>query len=307
MKLSIIIVSWNTRELLDACLASVYKYAPVCPFDIWVVDNVSTDDSVAMVQEKYPQVQLVENSENVGFARANNQAIALSQGEYVLLLNPDTVVKPEALTTLIEFMATHSDAGAAGSRLLNPDESLQPSCHPSPTLAREMWRLLHLDKLRLYGRYNMYTWPTDTAREVDVIQGAALILRRSILDQIGLLDEGYFIYSEEVDLCYRLQKADWRLYWIPQSKVIHYGGQSTRQVAREMFLRLYQGKLIYFRKHYGQMAGSMYKLILFIASLFRLAMAPFAWLEKQPQRQEHLDLAGNYWQLILALPTLERR
>jgi GT2 family glycosyltransferase len=136
------------------------------------------------------------------------------------------------------------------------------------------------------------------------VQGAAMILRQHILDKIGLLDGDYFMYSEEVDLCYRLQKAGWRLYWVPQSKVIHYGGQSTKQIAEEMFLQLYKGKLMYFRKHYGRNAGWQYKLILLFISLVRLSLSPLTLLESQQTRQQHHILLGRYWQLIRALPNM---
>jgi GT2 family glycosyltransferase len=304
MKLSIVIVNWNTEALLRDCLASVFTYPPDCAFDVWVVDNASSDDSVAMVKRCFPQVHLIESDKNLGFAQGNNLAVNQIHSELVLLLNSDTVVKSESLTTLVEFMDAWPEAGAAGSMLLNPDESLQPSCHPSPKLGREIWRLLYLDLLYPIGRYHMHKWDQTEPREVDVVQGAAMILRQHILDKIGLLDGDYFMYSEEVDLCYRLQKAGWRLYWVPQSKVIHYGGQSTKQIAEEMFLQLYKGKLMYFRKHYGRNAGWQYKLILLFISLVRLSLSPLTLLESQQTRQQHHILLGRYWQLIRALPNM---
>jgi GT2 family glycosyltransferase len=148
----------------------------------------------------------------------------------------------------------------------------------------------------------MAAWSFDQPREVDVLLGACLLLRRAALEQVGLLDENYFIYSEEVDLCYRLQKAGWHLYWVPRAQVVHYGGQSTQQVAAEMFMCLYQGKLLFIRKHYGALAGQIYKLILLVTALARLLVSPLAWLERSPQRQRHLTLANRYWVLIRALP-----
>lgn len=302
MNLSIVIVNWNTAQLLAQCLESVYAYPPEGDFEVLVVDNASTDNSVAVIRQQFPQARLIENRENVGFARANNQAIRQSAGEYVLLLNPDTEVKPGALESLLQFMQTRPRAGAAGAWVLNPDGSLQTSCYPAPTLAREFWRLFHLDKLWPYGSYNMSDWETTRPREVDILLGACLLLRRDALDEIGLLDENYFIYSEEVDLCYRLQRAGWKLFWAPQAQVIHYGGQSTQQVAAEMFMRLYESKLIFIRKHHGGLAGYIYKLILFITALTRLFISPLAWLEDSPRRQWHLTLASRYWQLVRALP-----
>lgn len=304
MKLSIIVVSWNTCAILADCLASVYAHPPADPFELILVDNASTDGSAEMVKRDFPQVRLIESQENLGFAGGNNLAVPLCRGEYVLLLNPDTVVKPKALQKLIDFLDANPAAGGAGSMLLNPDETLQPSCHPAPKLGREMWRLLHLDEIAPYGRYNMHTWKMDQPREVDVIMGAAFMVRKAILDEIGFLDGDYFIYSEEVDLCLRLQRTGWSLYYVPDSKVIHLGGQSTRQVATDMFLQLYLGKLKYFRKHYGTFAGQVYKLILLFASLTRLAAAPAAWLQTGQKRYDRLQLARRYGQLILKLRTM---
>jgi hypothetical protein len=318
--LSIVIVNWNARDLLAQCLESVVAspnlqipdsvnqagmlHLPPFTLEVWVVDNVSTDGSAQMVRARFPWVRLVENQENIGFARANNQAIRESQGHYVLLLNPDTEVKPGALETLVRFMEIHSQASAVGPQLLNPDGALQPSCHPAPTLPRELWRLFHLDKLWPYALYPMNEWDPSVPRRVDVLQGACLLLRRTALDQVGLFDEDYFMYSEEMDLCYRLGQAGWCLYWAPEAKVIHYGGQSTRQVAMDMFLRLYQSKLLYFRKHHGWLAAQLYKLILAAAAVARLSLSPLAWLERSPRRQRHLTLAGYYLRLLKAFPEL---
>ena len=302
MNLSIIIVNWNTRDLLAKCLASIFAYPPSSQFEVWVVDNASSDGSTNIVSQDFPQVRLIRNSSNLGFARANNQAIRQATGRYVLLLNPDTKVMPGALPVLVAFMDESPTSGAAGPRLLSPDGKLQISSHPSPTLLREFWRLFHLDNLRPYSVYAMHAWDLVHPRPVEVLQGACLILRREALDQIGLLDEDYFIYSEEVDLCYRLKKAGWQTYWVPESEVIHFEGQSTRLVAREMFLQLYKSKLLYFRKHHGSMTALTYKAILFSAGIARLLVSPFAWLEHSQRRQKHLILAGNYFRMLLALP-----
>jgi hypothetical protein len=307
MGLSVIIVNWNTRDLLAQCLESVSSSqisAAGHATEIFVVDNASTDDSSRMVRNRFPQVLLIENTENRGFARANNQAIRESTEGYVLLLNPDTDVQPGALDTLVRFMDAHPQAGAAGARLLNPDGTLQPSCHPVPTLSREFWRLFHLDALWPYACYHMARWDPDTPKEVDVVQGACVILRREALGQVGCLDEDYFIYSEEVDLCRRLRQRGWKVYWVPQAMVVHYGGQSTRQMAAAMFLCLYQSKILYFRKHHGWSMAQVYKLILLAAALARLVLSPLAWLERPPWRQQHLALAGHYRRLVRSLPRM---
>ena len=304
MKLSIIVVSWNTRDILADCLCSVYEHPPTVPFELIVVDNASSDGSADMVRQQFPQARLIASEENLGFAQGNNLAVPLCQGEHILLLNPDTVVKPHALQTLVDFLDQHPQAGAVGSMLLNPDETLQPSCHPAPKLSRELWRLFHLDTVYPYGRYHMHRWSTSQPREVDVIQGASLLVRKEILDKIGFLDGDYFMFSEEVDLCFRLQKAGWKLYWEPASRVIHLGGQSTRQVATEMFLQLYLGKLKYFRKHYGARAGAAYKLILGVASVARLLATPVIWLQRPAIRQRNWQLVRHYGRLLTALPQM---
>jgi N-acetylglucosaminyl-diphospho-decaprenol L-rhamnosyltransferase len=302
--LSIIIVSWNTCKLLENCLGSILANPPTSPFENWVVDNASTDDSPRMVRDKFPQVHLVENRENVGFARANNQAIPQCAGKYILLLNPDTLVTSGALQALADFLDQHPEAGAAGARILNPDGSLQISSHPRPTLPREFWRLFHLDRISPYAEYPLTKWETNQAQNVDVLMGACLLLRREVLDEVGFLDEDYFIYSEEVDLCYRIQRAGWRLFWVPQAEVVHFGGQSTQQAPTEMFLNLYHGKIKYFRKHNGWSAGQIYKLILMFAALSRLILAPFVFFEHSSRRQKHLTLVDRYRRLILALPRM---
>ena len=188
--LSIIVVSWNTREILGKCLDSIVQYPPERDYELLVVDNASTDGSAEMVRERYPGAELLVNPANYGFAKANNQAIRHCRGRYILLLNPDG--------------------------------SLQVSCYPRPTLFREFWRLFHLDRLRPVAGYPISKWSLDRPQEVDVLMGACLMLRREALDRVGLLDEDYFMYSEEVDLCYRVQRAGWRLYWIPQARIVHY-------------------------------------------------------------------------------------
>ncbi|VAW38232.1 Glycosyl transferase, family 2 [hydrothermal vent metagenome] len=304
MKLSIVIVSWNTKDLLEACLRSVYGYPLDQPFEVWVVDNHSKDDSVAMVRAQFPQVELIASEDNLGFAGGNNQAIPHCQGEYILLLNPDTEVKPEALNALVAFMDSQPDAGAAGSRLLNADGSLQPSCNPMPTLGREFWRMFYLDKLIPLGVYDMEKWDVAEPREVDVLMGASMLLRKEVLNTVGLLDEGYFMYSEEVDLCFRLQKAGWRLFWVPQSQVVHYWGQSAKLVLAKMFLQLYRGKLRFFRQHYGRLTVFFYKIVLGLAALFRLALLPLALLRNSEQRDNKLHMARHYGRLLLALPKM---
>ncbi len=305
--LSIIIVNWNTRDLVAECLASVAVEVAAFPagqVETLVVDNASSDDSVNHIQTHFPWVQLIRNTTNVGFAAANNQAMSIAQGKYILLLNSDTKVLAQALTTMVEFMEAHPNVGVGGARYLNPDGSLQPSCYPAPTLTRELWRMLHLDRLYPFGVYQMDNWSIHKPRAVDIVQGAALLVRRVVLDQIGFFDTAYFMYTEEVDLCQRIRRAGWPIFFVPAAMIIHYGGQSTRQAALPMFLQLYRSKILYFRKHHGAVATVLYKLILLGATLLRLVMIPFAWLETPERRRRHFTLANHYRRLVMALPNM---
>ncbi len=303
MELSIVIVGWNVADLLIACLKSIAAHPPREAFEIWVVDNASSDNTLQRVRSGFPQVRLIANEKNTGFAAANNQVIRQSQAKYVLLLNPDTIVYEHTLQSMLDFMNANPQAGAVGSIYFSPDGSLQKSCMPFPTVSRELWRLLHLDALWAYGLYDMDHWDRSKPREVDTLQGASLMLRRTALEQTGFLDPDYFMYSEEVDLCYRLFKQGWKLYWLPSSKITHHGGQSTRQAAPKMFLNLYGSKILFFRKHYGEGKVRQYKFILNLSSIIRLSVLPIAAMLRPGQSQKYKEISSNYAQLIKALPT----
>jgi GT2 family glycosyltransferase len=306
--LSIIIVSWNVRSLLRNCLLSIQENLDQTADDsveVVVVDNASQDDTVELLRADFPWVRLIENDANRGFAQANNLGIRNSCGKHILLLNPDTELCAGALPSLVRFMEGHTSCGAAGAYLLNPDHTLQKSCFPFPTLFREFWFLFHLDWLYNLAAYPMESWPTDAPHAVDVVKGAALMVRRDVVERIGLLDESYFMYTEEVDWCRRIKDAGWEIYWAPMARVIHYGGQSTRLEADQMFIELYRSKLQYFRKHSGTWAGNVYKLILLAAALSRVIGIPPAILLRPDSKAEQTALAGRYRRLIYALPRLE--
>jgi GT2 family glycosyltransferase len=301
--LSVLIVSWNTRDLLARCLESLRCQGPTCP-EVFVVDNASADRTAQMVRKCFPWVRLIENCANQGFARGNNQGLTLSDARYALLLNPDTEVPSGTLRTLVSFMDSNPQAGAAGARLLNPNGTLQAWCSPAPTLAREVWRLFHLDTLHRRAQYDMAHWNDRAPREVDMVPGTCLILRREALQEVGLLDEDYFIYSEEVDLCYRLRRRGWSIFWVPQAVVVHHGGQSTRQVAASMFLQLYRSKVVYFRKNHGRSQARVYKLIVAVAALGRLCVGSLTWLDRSSRGRQRQVLARNYYRLLWTLPDM---
>jgi GT2 family glycosyltransferase len=310
--LSIIIVNWNTRALLADCLTSVEgcrlqvtgpeAQPSTCnlKLETIVVDNASSDDSAAMVRERFPWARLIENAENVGFARANNQGIALAAGRYVLLLNPDTEVHPGALKTLVQFTDAHPAAGACGARLLNSDGSLQPACHPMLTPGREFWRLLFLERLWPRATYPMERWDTAMPRRVEVIKGACLLLRRDALNQIGVLDDNYFMYTEEVDLCHRLAQVGWELWYVPAAAVTHYGESSSKQVREEMYVQLYRSKIQFYRKFGGERRARLAKVLLATAYAPRAAATAIAALARKSIRPQ----AHIYRRLLAELPRM---
>jgi hypothetical protein len=277
---SVIIVSFNVVDFLQNCLESLFKSSTKYDFEVLIVDNNSTDGSVEKIPLNFPQVHWVQNDRNVGFASANNQAIKRSSGRYIWLLNPDTILVEDALSPLVNLLEEEPLAAACGSLLLNPDYSLQPSCYPFPTLGREIWRLFHFDSILKIAEYPMQKWKLDSPREVDNIQGASLLLRKSSLDITGPLDDSFFMYTEEVDLNYRFKKAGWKILWEPRSKIIHFGGQSTKLNQTAMFLQLYKTKIQFFRKHYSGLTTWFYKLVLAVAAFSRIVVSPILLLQR---------------------------
>lgn len=298
--LSIVIVNWNTQELLAACLTSVARAASGLPFETIVVDNGSTDGSQARLRRDFPWVRLIANPDNRGFAAATNQGIRASTGRWVLLLNSDTVVQPGALDALVHFLDARPQAGAAGARLLNGDGSLQPSAHPMLTPGREFWSLLFLERLWPRARYRQERWDCATPRRVEALKGACLLLRRAALDQVGLLDERYFLYTEEVDLCRRLSQAAWELWYVPQAAVMHYGAASSRQTAEAMYVQLYRSKLQFYRKFGGAGCARRARLLYAAAYAPRALAATAAGVVKPSLRPQ----ARCFRRLLAALPSL---
>jgi GT2 family glycosyltransferase len=253
--LSVCIVSWNTRADLRAALASVFAYAGEVALEVIVVDNASADGSAEMVRREFPAAQLIANRWNRGFAAGNNQALRRARGRYYLLLNSDTVVHAGAFAELVRFMDAHPDAGAVGPRILNPDNTLQYSCRRFPTLATGLFRKAPLGRLIPDNRWNreylMSDWVHDVAREVDWISGAAMCLRPEAVRQVGALDEGYYMYCEDVDWCYRARRAGWKIYYLPQAVVTHVIARSSDQRPLRMVAEFHRSMLRFYRKHYA--------------------------------------------------------
>lgn len=258
--LSIVIVSWNVKKLLEECLESIWKNQENLTLEVFVSDNASSDGTAEMVKTKFPQVKYIQNEGNIGFPKANNRALRYAQGKYFLFLNPDTIVAPNALPEMVKFMEEHPKCGALGPKLLNPDETLQPSCRSFPTLETQLYTTFFLDvlfpKSKIFGKYLMSYWNHDEIKEVDQPMGSALLVRRNALDKVCCFDENIFIWYDEVDLCYRIKKADWKIYFTPKAKIFHYGGQSFKQWKgiRKSLWGAYvwrKSRNYFFRKYYG--------------------------------------------------------
>jgi GT2 family glycosyltransferase len=254
------------------------------------------------LRQEFPWVILLENTSNRGFGSAINQAAQRAQSEMLLLLNPDTVLHDGALQGMLAFLTNQPNAGAVGPRILNQDGTLQVSCSPRPTLPRETWRLFHLDFIHPFSGYSKQWFSACGAQRVDVLLGACILLRRLVAKQTGLFDEQFFVYSEEVDLCLRIQKTGWDIYWLPTVDVTHFGGQSTRQAADHMFVELYRNKVKYFRKHGGPLSVRIYKVILFCAALTRWLTGALLANSTPGRQREWRNLSRQYRQLIDELP-----
>jgi len=273
--LSIIIVSWNIKDFLRRCLSSIYKNPPAGAFEIFVVDNNSNDGTVEMIKKEFPDAILIENNKNLGFARANNQALRVSKDRYALLLNPDTEVLAGTLDGLINFMDNHPFCGALGCKIVYSNGNLQRSCRSFPTLLSEFWRNTTLDTLfpknKLIGKYHIGYWEHNDIREVEQLMGACIMARRKTLEETGLLDEQYFMYYEEVDLCYRIKKAGWKIYFTPEAEIIHYAKQSSKQADVDMLVERNKSLYRFFKKHYGRLSVYTLRAILFIGMLVEIS------------------------------------
>jgi GT2 family glycosyltransferase len=249
--LTISIVSLNTRELLAACLRSVYASTGVT-FELFVVDNGSSDGSPEMVERDFPAARLIRNDSNRGFAAANNVAIRLAAGRHALLLNPDTVIRPDTLRELIGFLDGRKDVGICGPKIHFPDGRFQSCGYRFPTLLAEVRQSKHVDLLlrRIVGSEPPLPIKSGPF-EVDWVDGACLLIRREVIDQIGLLDEQYFLYAEELDWCFSARKAGWAVYALPQVQMIHHQGKSSEQMSDSSLAHLVETRLRYYRKHHG--------------------------------------------------------
>lgn len=309
MKLTVIIVNYNVKYFLEQCLLSVNKACSGIDSEIIVVDNNSVDGSTKIVKEKFPLVTLIENKENLGFSKANNQGIKISHGEYILILNPDTVVEEDTFRKSLTFMDAHPDAGGLGVKMIDGKGKFLPESKrglPTPSVA--FCKIFGLSRLfpksKIFGRYHLGFLDKDKSHEVDIIAGAFMLLRRKTLDKTGLLDEAFFMYGEDIDLSYRITKAGYKNYYFPETRIIHYKGESTKKSSINYVLVFYNAMLIFARKHFTQKNARMFSLLINFAIYIRaFAAISTRFIKKiiMPLIDAGMIYAGfyfikNYWE-----------
>jgi GT2 family glycosyltransferase len=281
MKLSVVIVNYNVKYFLEQCLNSVRRACEGLQTEVFVVDNNSVDGSIKMVREKFPEVILIENKDNTGFSKANNQAIKISKGEYVLLLNPDTVVEDDTFTRILSFMDSHPEAGGLGVKMIDGKGNFLPESKrglPTPTVA--FYKIFGLSKFfpksRIFGKYHLGFLDEDQVNPVEILSGAFMLLRKSVLDKTGLLDETFFMYGEDIDLSYRILKAGYQNYYYPETRIIHYKGESTKKGSINYVILFYNAMIIFARKHFTSKRAKMLSFLIHVAIYFRAFLAIFS-------------------------------
>ncbi|MBT6618972.1 MAG: glycosyltransferase, partial [Gemmatimonadetes bacterium] len=257
MRLSVVFLSYNTRDLTEQALRTVLDAAEGMAVEVFVADNASVDGSAEMVAEKFPQVKLIRNESNVGFAAGNNVALRRVVGEYVLIINTDTIVRRDTLSAMVDFLDAHPEAGACGCKILDPDGTLQlDSRRGFPTPLAAFCKMSGLSRLfpdhPVISHYHMTYLDPERTEEVEVISGSCMMVRKTAMDQVGLLDEDYFMYGEDIDWCYRIHQAGWKIYYVPTTEIIHFRGESGRGVPLRILYRKSQAMSIFVNKHMAQ-------------------------------------------------------
>jgi GT2 family glycosyltransferase len=297
---SVVVVSYNTRDLLAECLRSVRRTLVGLETETFVVDNNSQDGSASMVAEAFPWATVIENKENVGFARANNQAIALSRGRYVLLLNSDAVLEPGGVQEMVRFMDRHPEVGITGGQLLNPDGSFQGSYCDFPTLLSELALLTRVSSIIFPSSYPSYpVQRSQEPRPVDWVSGAFLMARSTAIAQVGPLDPDYFMYTEETDWCFRMRQRGWSVWYLPAARVRHWGGQSSQNTPRLKRGQLYGSKRRFMRKYRGEFVATVYEAAVRFFSVLKLGFWAVRSFFGDPNRREQARAQVRSYMVLL--------
>ncbi|MDH5405201.1 MAG: glycosyltransferase family 2 protein [Candidatus Aminicenantes bacterium] len=301
IKLSIIIVNYNSSDFLKKCLASLYQSNPTTPFEVLVVDNSSSDNSVEMVRRDFPQITLIENKENIGFAPANNQALQRCRGEFVLFLNPDTMLLSGSVDALVETMQKGNKVGILGCRLLNEDGTLQLSWGRMVNLANEFWQRF-ISRRYEKGNRLITRHLQRKSRQLHHphwVTGACMLARREALEEVGDFDQNFFMFLEDVDLCHRIRKKGWEILYTPSAEVIHLRGKSM-ETNRAAALKAYRkSQLHFYRKHYGRVRWTMLRIYLLCKfTLSRLASRLAYFITRKSQARDNYNLSKELLSLV---------
>ncbi|HKK61234.1 MAG TPA: glycosyltransferase [Bacteroidales bacterium] len=309
MDLSIVIVNYNVKYFIEQCLHSVKKAVEGIHAEVFVVDNNSVDGSCNFIREKFPWVNLIANQENVGFSKANNQAIEKSAGRYVLLLNPDTIIEEDTLHKCLAFMDSHADCGGLGVKMIDGKGQFLPESKRSlPTPGVAFYKIFGFSALfpksHRFGKYHLGYLDEDQTHIVDVLAGAYMFLRREALDKTGLLDEDYFMYGEDIDLSYRIVKQGYKNYYFPGTTIIHYKGESTKKGSLNYVLVFYRAMIIFARKHLSDKNARLYKILINVAIYLRAALAIMRRFVKRVYMQ-FVDAVLIFFGFFAGLPLWE--
>jgi GT2 family glycosyltransferase len=291
LDLSIVIVNWNTRDLLSDCLSSVLAGLVGLEAEVFVVDNASIDGSQEMVIRDFPEVQLIRNAQNMGFAAANNIALRIARGRHVLLLNSDTVVHGHVLSAAVAWMDTRPSVGLMGPRILNADGSPQVSATAFPSLGMLALQTLGVTRIPQFDSYRLTAWDRRETRPVDVISGCAMLVRRTAMIDVGLLDESFFFFGEETDWCRRFSMAGWAVVFAPVGEITHFGGGSVRRLNHKRDVMLTEGTVRLHRKH-GGLAGAIASYA--ILAVFNASRAAFWTLAAAAHRPGAAERARHF-------------
>jgi GT2 family glycosyltransferase len=298
MDVSIIIVAWNVRELLHNCLKSVYEQTRGIKFEVIYVDNASKDGSVEMVRKEFPKVKILQNNKNEGFIKANNQGIKIANGKYILLLNSDTLILNNAIAKTVKFADEHHESALVGCKVLSADRTLRRTCFMYPSILNMFLSATYVSKIfpqnKFFARERMTWWDFNDTREVETVSGCFSLVRRKAIEQVGLMDEIYFVYGDDPDWCYRFRKNGWKVLFTPDAEIIHYGGQNTKCMSEQFLLQLYGSKLIFIKQHRSKLA---FPFACFLTALFFFLRIPY-WLIKallhRDSRKRSITIVKTY-------------
>ncbi|MHC4994334.1 MAG: glycosyltransferase family 2 protein [Planctomycetota bacterium] len=298
--LTVIVVNWNTRDLLHDCLESLFRgIDDALRVEVIVVDNGSTDGSADMVRREFPRAKLIHNQHNAGFAPANNQAMRIARGRHLLLLNSDTLVIEDVLHRSVDYLDKNQDVGAMGCRVLNPDRSTQRTCFAYPSLLNLLLLtsgLYRLRRPRWLGRYFMNDWGRDVERDVEVVTGCYLMVRRTVIEQIGVMDESFFFNGDETDWCCRMRRADWKIRFAPVGEIVHYGNASGRAWDFQRDIMLTESLIRLHLKHSGRLSAIAAWVILFVFNASHaLGWAGRSLLERTDRARKRRD---HFWKIV---------